>query len=188
MMKKIKFNKSSRLRPSKNHFQSLVRSIIAQQLSNKVASIIYERFKNLWPKKKFPSPQEVLKITEDKLRQVGLSKNKIMSIKDLAQKFLDKTINHKVFSSMSDKQIIEHLITVRGIGVWTAQMFLIFSLNRPNVLPTGDLAIKKGFAKAFALPKLPTEKEMFILAEAYVGEWTAFSLYLWSLMDEKGEV
>lgn len=185
-MKKIPINKTIRLKPSKNHFQSLVRSIIAQQLSSKSAQAIYKRFVNLWPKK-IPSSADVLKQDFDSLRSVGLSQNKILAIKDLAQKFEDKYIDPKKFSKMTDQEIIEHLVTIRGIGEWTAQMFLIFTLNRPNILPTGDLAIQKGFQKAFKLEKLPTKKEMSDLAYPYEGRWTNLALYLWSLMDTEGE-
>lgn len=186
---KFKINKKlfDKLEPTKNPFQSLVRSIIFQQLSGKAATSILNKFKNLWPKKKFPAPQDVLKISDEELRGAGLSRGKIIYIRDLANKFIDGTISPKKFSKMSDEEIVEHLVAVKGIGPWTAHMFLMFALNRPDVLPTGDLAIQKGFKKAFNLRQMPSEKKMHNLAKDYIGERTYLSLHLWALMDEDGE-
>jgi DNA-3-methyladenine glycosylase II len=171
------------LEPSTNAFQSLVRSIIYQQLSGKAAASILKKFIALWPKKKFPTPADVLLKSDTELRSAGLSFQKISYISDLATKFLDGTVSPKKFPKMSDEEIKEHLVAVKGIGPWTADMFLMFALNRPNILPVGDLAIRKGFQKAFKLKKVPTEKEMRKLAQPYEGEHTYLSLYLWGIMD-----
>lgn len=185
-MKKLVINKKKLrpLEPTKNPFQSLVRSIIFQQLSGKAASTILKRFTELWPRKKFPKPAAVLAMPNEMLRSVGLSRGKIVYVKDLAAKFLDGTITPRHFPTMSDQEIIEHLTRVKGVGVWTAHMFLMFALNRPNILPTGDLAIRKGFQKAFKLKLLPDEKKMVSLAKPYEGEHTYLSLYLWAVMDD----
>ncbi len=186
-MKKLSINikKLRPLEPTKNAFASLVRSIIFQQLSRKAAGTIFARFIALWPRKEFPTPKDVMGMREETLRSVGLSRGKTIYIKDLAAKFLDGTITPKEFPAMSDEEIIEHLVRVKGVGVWTAHMFLIFALNRPNVLPVGDLAIRKGFRKAFGLRVDPTEKKMRELATAHAGEHTALALHLWGIMDEE---
>jgi DNA-3-methyladenine glycosylase II len=179
---KINKEKLRKLKPSKNYFLSLAGSIISQQISTGAARSIHERFLKLFGKRT-PSAKLVLSFTDEELRGVGLSAQKVIYIKDLAQKFIDRTIDPKRFPAMSDQEIIDHLTEVKGIGVWTAHMFLIFALNREDVLPVGDLAIKKGFQKAFGLKKLPTDKKMFELAHRHRGEWTNLSLYLWNLLD-----
>ena len=186
MVKKLSIDKKKlkALEPTKNPFQSLVRSIIFQQLSGRAAASILKKFIALYKPKKFPKPQDVLNTSDKKLRSVGLSRGKIIYIRDLANKFLDMTINPKLFPQMTDDEIIEHLVAVKGIGPWTAHMFLIFALNRPDVLPTGDLAIRKGFMKAFNLRAMPTEKKMHLLAAAHAGERTYLSLYLWAILDD----
>ena len=165
-------------------FQSLCESIIFQQLSGKAAGTILARFVALFPKKKFPTPEDVLKIKTEKLRSAGLSGQKASYLKDLAAKFKDGTINPKIFSKMSDAEIIEHVVAVKGIGEWTAQMFLMFTLARPDVLPTGDLGIQKGFQKLFALRNRPSPKQMKKLANGWRGHRTAACMYLWRLQDE----
>lgn len=108
-----------------------------------------------------------------------------MYIHDLANKFKNKTLNHENFAEMSDEEIRDNLVQVKGIGPWTVDMFLIFGLARMNVLPLGDLAIRRGFTKAFKLRKTPSEKQMRKLAEPYRGMYTCLSLYLWGLVDEE---
>lgn len=166
-------------------FQSLCESIVYQQLSGKAAATILGRFVTLWPKKKFPTPEDVLKIKNEKLRAVGLSQQKASYLKDLAAKFLDGTIDQKKFPQMSDREIIEHVTAVKGIGEWTAQMFLMFTLGRPDVLPTGDLGIQKAFQKVFKLRAKPNPKKMERLAECWSGHRTVACFYLWRLLDEK---
>jgi DNA-3-methyladenine glycosylase II len=173
------------LEPAKNPFFALVRSIIYQQLSGKAAASILKKFMSLFPGKKYPTPQGVRALSDQQLRSAGLSGQKISYVRDLSEKFIDGTVNPKKFPRMSDEEIKEHLVRVKGIGPWTADMFLIFALNRPNILPVGDLAIRKGFQKAFMLKAMPTEKEMRKLAKAHEGEHTALSLYLWNIMDDE---
>jgi len=170
------------IKPTENPFLSLASSIISQQISTKAAQSILGRFLALFGRRK-PSPALLLGLTDTELRSAGLSSSKVVYMRDLARRFLDKTIEPKKFPKMTDEEIIEHLTAVKGIGVWTAHMFLIFALNRPNVLPVGDLAIKKAFQKAFNLRKLPSEKKMYELAHAHEGRWTELSLYLWELVD-----
>src|SRR3989338_5828909 len=165
-------------------FQSLAEAIVYQQLSGKAAGTILKRFVALFPDKKFPAPEDMLKVKTEKLRSAGLSGQKSAYLKDLAAKFTDGTINPELFSKMSDAEIIEHVVRVKGIGEWTAQMFLMFTLNRPDVLPTGDLGIKKGFQIIYKLKKMPEAEEMELLAKPWREHATVASWYLWRAADE----
>ena len=188
-MSKIKINKKKlrKLEPTKNPFQSLVRSIIFQQLSGKAATSILNKFVLLFKPKKFPKPKDVLKLSDAQFRSAGVSLQKAGYLRDLSAKFIDGTVNSKKLPKMSDEEIVEHLTMVKGIGEWTAHMFLIFALNRPDVLPTGDLAIRKGFMKAFSLRTVPDKEKMVFLAKPYSGERSYLSLYLWGIMDDEKE-
>lgn len=166
-------------------FQSLAEAIIYQQLSGKAADTILKRFVGLFPHTKFPTPKDVLKIRTEKLRAAGLSGQKASYLKDLAAKFEDGTIRPPLFNTMSDKEIIAHVVTVKGIGEWTAQMFLMFTLHRPDVLPTGDLGIQKGFKRLFKLKAMPTPARMEKLARPWAGHRTLACMYLWRLQDSK---
>lgn len=170
---------------TKEPFQALSESIIYQQISGKAAESILRRFKHLWPRKKFLTPQDVQKITAAKMRSAGVSPQKAAYLKDLAAKFLDGTINPKLFPSMSDEEIIEHVVRVKGIGKWTAHMFLMFTLGRPDVLPTGDLAIQKAFQKLFKLRTKPSPQRMRELAKCWAGHRSVACFYLWRLLDTK---
>ena len=169
---------------SSNAFRALSRSIIYQQLSGKAAGTIFKRFVALYPKKKFPTPEDVLATNSVALRGAGLSNQKASYVHDLAAKFVDKTVDPKHFHNMSDAEISEHVICVKGIAQWSADMFLIFALNRPNVLPTGDLGIQKGAQLFFKLRILPKPEKLRKLAKPYEGNHTVFSLYMWKLADE----
>jgi len=164
-------------------FQSLAEAIVYQQLSGKAADTILKRFIALFPKTKFPTPEQVLKIKVEKLRGAGLSGQKTSYLKDLALKFKDGTINPKLFAKMSDAEITEHVVAVKGIGEWTAQMFLMFTLHRPDILPTGDLAIQKSMQRLFKLRAKPSPKQMEKLARVWAGHRTLACMYLWRLMD-----
>jgi 3-methyladenine DNA glycosylase/8-oxoguanine DNA glycosylase len=164
-------------------FQSLAESIIYQQLSGKAAGTILARFVALYKGKKFPTPEDVLKTPMPKLRAAGLSGQKASYLKDLAAKFKDGTVNPKNFPRMTDEEIIEHVTAVKGIGEWTAQMFLMFTLARPDVLPTGDLGIQKAFQRVFKLRAKPSPERMAALAKPWAGHRTVASMYLWRMLD-----
>ena len=188
-MQKLEFKKKDLKRtlvPTENAFLSLARSIIGQQISTKAAASINTRFVKLFGKTK-PSPKKLLTFTDAQMREAGLSRAKVVYLRDLAKKFLDKTIDPSLFKDMSDTEIKDHLVQVKGIGPWTADMFLIFALNRPNVLPVGDLAIVKSFKKVFNLKTLPNEKTMRSLAKPHEGSHTDLSLYLWQILDDNAE-
>jgi DNA-3-methyladenine glycosylase II len=133
----------------------------------------------------FPTPEKVLKIKVEKLRGAGLSGQKASYLKDLALKFKDGTIEPTRFHLMSDAEIVEHVIQVKGIGEWTAHMFLMFTLARPDVLPTGDLGIQKAFQKVFGLQNKPSPERMVRLAKPWVGHRTVASFYLWRFLDDE---
>ncbi|TSC60990.1 MAG: 3-methyladenine DNA glycosylase/8-oxoguanine DNA glycosylase [Parcubacteria group bacterium Athens0416_74] len=164
-------------------FARLVRSIIYQQISGKAAAAILERVAALFPKNK-PTPELLLKLPVSKLRKAGLSPQKISYVRDLAEKYIDGTIDEKRFPKMSSQEIIDHLVQVKGIGVWTAHMLLIFTLYRPDILPWGDLAIQKGFKEVYALKKLPDKKRMERIARPWRAHATAASWYLWRVADD----
>lgn len=181
---KIIKNKLRKIKPTDNAFLSLASSIIGQQISTKAGNAIRKKFVVLFGKKK-PSPQIFLTFNIMQLKSAGLSPQKATYVKDLAEKFIDKTIDLKHFHKMSDEEVREHLIQVKGIGRWTTDMFLIFALNRPDILPVGDYGIKKGFQKAFKMKTLPTEKQMRKLAEPHAGDYTNLSLHLWGILDNE---
>lgn len=166
-------------------FRALAESIIYQQLSGKAADTILKRFVALFPGKEFPAPRDVLRIRIDRLRSAGLSGQKAAYLKDLARKCTDGTIEPEKFGKMTDSEIIEHVTAVKGIGEWSAHMFLMFTLSRPDILPTGDLGIQKGFKKLFGLRKLPSPERMHALARGWSGHRTVACFYLWRLLDEK---
>lgn len=163
-------------------FQALLRSIIYQQLSGHAARAIHARVLALFPRSK-PTPKLLLELPAKKLRAAGLSMQKIEYVRDLARKCLDGTIEPKRFPKMSSAEIIEHLTAVKGVGEWTAQMVLIFTLHRLDILPTGDLGIKKGFQSVYKLRKLPTKKQMEKLAREWKGHESVASWYLWRVAD-----
>ncbi|MFA5876915.1 MAG: DNA-3-methyladenine glycosylase [Candidatus Paceibacterota bacterium] len=180
----MKKNPKPDFKPARNVYEALVRSIVYQQLSGKAAGTILKRFLALFPGSSYPKPEVVLKMSVAKMRGAGLSGQKTEYIQDLSKKFLDGTIEPKKFRTMEDEEIRQHLIAVKGIGRWSADMFLMFALNRPDVLPTGDLGIRKGFQKLFKMKELPDSKKMERLAEAWRPYRTIASWYLWRLADE----
>src|SRR5258708_5879205 len=140
-------------------FQSLVRSIVFQQLSGRVATVIFNRLAAAVPGGQL-TPQAILKLRIPKMRSLGLSGQKTEYIRDLARKTRDGLLVFESLPDLSDHQVIETLTQVKGIGVWTSHMFLIFALRRPDVLPTGDLGIRKAIQAAYQLPALPGPDEI----------------------------
>ena len=181
----------------KTPFQALTRAIIFQQLSGKAASSIYARFVALYgitvrtpidweshAARRFPMPRDVLMTRDDLLRTAGLSMQKIRYIKDLAQKFDDGTIPHRRLHRMTNEDIIDILTDVHGIGVWTVQMFLIFTLHRLDVLPVDDLGIRKGFRSLYDMKSLPSKRTMERLARPWRQHASIASWYLWRVSDD----
>ena len=167
-----------RIKLTRNRYQSLVEAIITQQLSGSAADSISKKFRALYGRR-FPKPNEVIKTSDSKLRKTGLSKMKIGYIKNLSKKIENKELKMNTFAKLSDDEIITELTKIKGIGRWTAEMFLIFSLGRQNVLPVGDLGVKKGFQLILSLKDLPNEKEMLLRAEKWEPYRTVATWYLW---------
>jgi len=168
---------------TKNRYQSLVESIISQQLSGYTANSIIKKFRKLY-KSKFPKPRDVIKTSDSKLRTTGLSKMKIVYIKELSKKIESKELNMRKISTQSDEQVIEVLTGVKGIGRWTAEMFLIFSLGRLDILPVGDLGLKKGIQSMYSLKELPQKEQIEQLAESWKPYRTVATWYLWKSLQK----
>ena len=164
-------------------FTAILRSIISQQISTSAARSIRERFLKLFPKSG-PTPELLLQSPIETLRAAGLSTQKVYYMRDAAEKFNDSTVNPKNFSRMTSDEITEHLVQIKGVGVWTAHMLLIFTLNRPDTLPVGDLGIKKGFQKVYKLRTLPSPTHMERLAKPWRAHASVASWYLWRAADE----
>ena len=171
------------LTPEKDYYRSLTRAIIYQQLSGKAAKTISDRFIALYHGKDYPSPDDVLKTDHEILRSVGLSNAKAKYIKNISRAFLDGSIDYNNLRNFSNNAIMEKLVAIKGVGPWTAQMFLIFTLNRLDVFPSGDLGVQKGFQQYFKLKELPTSKTMKHKAERWKPFRTVASLYFWKVVD-----
>ena len=165
-----------------NYFEALVRAIVYQQLSGKAAATIYERFKDLFTNNKFPSPSIVMEKSHEELRSIGLSNQKSSYIHNIANAFYTGTIPKNI-NAIDDNEVIECLTTIKGVGPWTAEMFLMFTLNRPDVFPVTDLGIQKGFQLFFQLDKLPRPDQMIKYAESWRPYRTLASWYLWRLVE-----
>jgi DNA-3-methyladenine glycosylase II len=166
-----------------NYYESLVRSIIYKQLNGKAASIIYKRFLDLFVFDIYPKPKDVLEVSIETLRSSGLPYQKVNYIRDLSEKWQDGTMNLTDIDSMTDEEISSELIKVKGIGQWTADMFLMFTLGRPDVFPFGDLGIQKGVMIITNMNRLPTQKEMERKTKKWQPYRTVAAWYLWKLVD-----
>lgn len=174
------------LKPERNctPFQSLVQSVAYQQLTGKAAATILGRVKALFPAPRFPSPEDLLAIPDERLRGAGLSRAKVAAVKDIAAKTLDGVVPDLAeIRKMSDEEIIERLTTIRGVGRWTVEMLLIFRLGRPDVLPVTDYGVRKGFALAYGRDDLPTPGELLEHGERWRPYRTTAAWYLWRALD-----
>ena len=160
-------------------FESLLESIVYQQLTARAAETILKRVKSLY-KNKFPSAGQILGTADEELRAAGLSRAKIIAVKDLSEK-TEKGVLPLLsdIAHMEDEEIIEIFSSVRGIGEWSVQMFLIFRLGRPDVMPCKDYGVRKGFARAYNLSGLPAPSEILAQAECWRPYRTVASWYLW---------
>lgn len=160
-------------------FQALVRAIIFQQLAGRAAQAIYDRFAGLFPGVRFPSPHQVLAAEYAALRGAGLSRQKVLYILDLARHVADDQLNFRRFARMDDEEIIADLTRVMGIGRWTAEMFLMFNLGRPDVLPVDDLGVRNAVFKAYRMKQPPTPKALRELGERWRPYRSVAVWYLW---------
>ncbi len=165
-------------------FDALLRSITYQQLSGKAAGTIYGRVCALYPRNR-PTPAGVMATPAEALRAAGLSRAKVLAAHDLAAKTIDGTVPASTtgMHRLEDDEIIARLTAVRGVGRWTVEMFLMFRLGRPDVLPVTDLGVQKGYAVAFGKRKLPTPQQLLRRGERWRPWRTVASWYFWALAD-----
>ena len=169
----------------KRYFESLAVAIINQQLSTKASATIEKRFITIFGSNKFPKPEEVLKKRDATLRKAGLSFQKISYIKSLAKLIYGNEINFSKFRNLSDEEIILNLTQVRGVGRWTAVMFLMFCLNRPDVFSHGDLGLKNAVKKWYRLEQHIHPKKYQTLVESWEPYRTTAAHYLWASLNLK---
>jgi DNA-3-methyladenine glycosylase II len=166
-----------------DHYGALVRSIVGQQLSTKAARAIYNRLTDRFGGRT-PTPQEVLADDEEELRAAaGLSRAKVGFLRSLAEHVLDGSLELERLDELPDDEVIAELVAVRGLGVWSAHMFLMFHLQRPDVLAVGDLGIRKAMMVHYGLEALPAPAEMEVVAEPWRPYRTTACLYLWHSLD-----
>ncbi|MEE2614093.1 MAG: DNA-3-methyladenine glycosylase [Verrucomicrobiota bacterium] len=180
---------SCTLKPDKSRtvYASLVRSIVYQQLTGKVAGIILNRLLDLFPGKRFPSPKSILSISIDRLRGAGLSNQKAQYIRNIAQASIDGIVpDSRKANRMTDQQLINQLTSIKGVGRWTVEMLLIFRLGRPDVLPATDYGVQKGFAIVKCLDKHPKPKQLIVAGECWSPYRTVATWYLWRATDTFG--
>ena len=159
-------------------YGALLRSIVGQQVSTKAARAIYNRVLDLFGGKT-PSPKRLLAVSEGELRGAGLSGRKVEYIRDLAQHVLDGELELDRLEDLDDERVIEEIVAVRGLGRWTAEMFLLFHLERPDVLSGGDLGIRKAIQIEYGLEEMPTPQEVVERSQRWSPHRSLASLYLW---------
>jgi DNA-3-methyladenine glycosylase II len=165
-------------------FQSLVMAVAHQQLNGRAANTILARFKKLFPGRKFPSPKDLAKVSDEQIRACGFSFAKIKSIRDIAEKTLSGVIpSSRQIVNLSDDEIVARLTEVRGVGRWTVEMLLIFQLGRLDVLPADDFGVRTGFRHAYKKREMPTVKELLAFGEKWKPHRTTAAWFLWCAAD-----
>src|SRR6266481_3060330 len=176
-----------KIEAAQSPYETLVEAIAYQSISGKAAATIYGRVKALSATGRAPTPQEMLKLRKPVLRKAGLSRAKILAMKDLAQKTLDGVVpTLEQAEKLTDEELVERLVSVRGIGAWTVEMFLIFRLGRPDVLPIHDLGVKKGWAITYGKKHMPKPKELLAFGERWRPYRTVASWYMWRACQRAG--
>ncbi len=172
-------------------FRALTRAIVGQQLSTKAAATIYARFAGLCGGGRRggpggrPTPQAVMRVSDAELRAVGLSGQKLAYIRDLSARVLDGSLNLRSLDALADDEVITALTAVKGVGRWTAEMFLIFRLQRPDVLPLGDLGILKAVQRAYGLRSMPSPRRLTRIGESWRPYRSIACWYLWQSLDNE---
>jgi DNA-3-methyladenine glycosylase II len=165
-------------------FQSLAQAIAHQQFNGTAANTILTRFIKLFPRRKFPRPEDLGDVPDEAIRAAGFSRAKVAALRDLAAKALDGTVpSTRVITKLPDEEIIARLTAVRGVGQWTVEMLLIFQLGRPDVLPVHDFGVRSGFRHAYGLEEMPTPKELMTFGERWRPHRTTAAWYLWRAAD-----
>lgn len=166
-------------------FEALVRSVVFQQLNGTAAATILGRVVKLFPRR-FPTPEDILTATDEMLRGAGLSRAKMWAVRDLAEKTLSGVVPPaRTLRQMSDEEIVTRLTAVRGVGPWTVEMFLIFTLGRADVLPITDYGVRQGFAKVYGRAELPSPKQLLEYGERWRPYRSAAAWYLWRALEWK---
>src|ERR1700722_528037 len=161
-------------------YESLLEAIMHQSIAGKAAQAIYARIKALGTDGRAPTPEELLGVRKQKLRKCGLSNAKVAAVRDLAQKTIDGVVpTIEAAQKMSDQELVDRLISVRGIGAWTVEMFLIFRLGRPDVLPIHDYGVQKGWALTYRKKIIPKPKDLLKFGEGWRPYRTVASWYMW---------
>jgi 3-methyladenine DNA glycosylase/8-oxoguanine DNA glycosylase len=175
------------IEPAQSPYEALLEAIAYQSISGKAAATIFARIKALGANGRCPTPQEILRTRKSVLRKAGLSFAKIAAVKDLAQKTIEGIVPTLAEAEkMSDQELVDRLISVRGIGAWTVEMFLIFRLGRPDVLPIHDYGVQKGFALTYAKKQIPKPRELAIFGERWRPYRTVASWYMWRAVQLAG--
>jgi len=165
-------------------FQSLVQAVAHQQLHGTAANTILTRFKKLFPRRRFPRPEDLAGVTDEQIRACGFSYAKIRAIRDIAEKTLSGVVpTAREIVALTDDEIILRLTEVRGVGRWTVEMLLIFQLGRPDVLPVDDFGVRNGFRLAYKKRAMPTPKELLAFGELWRPHATTAAWYLWRAAD-----
>ncbi len=168
-------------------YEALLESIAYQSISGKAAATIFARIKALSGNGRPPSPEQMLKLRASTLRKAGLSGAKVLAMKDLARKTIDGIVpTREQAEKISDEELVERLDSVRGIGAWTVEMFLIFNLGRPDVLPIHDLGVQKGWSVAYGKNHMPKPKELLAFGERWRPFRTVASWYMWRAFERAG--
>ncbi len=168
-------------------YEALLESIAYQSISGKAAATIFNRIKALSSNGRPPSPEQILKLRTPTLRKAGLSGAKVLAMKDLARKTIDGIVpTREQAQKMSDEELVQRLDSVRGIGAWTVEMFLIFNLGRPDVLPIHDLGVQKGWCVAYGKKHMPKPKELLAFGERWRPYRTVASWYMWRAFERAG--
>lgn len=165
---------------SQSPFEALSRAVASQQLHGAAAEAILGRFIKLVPGKTFPDPDDIDILTDEQIRSAGFSRGKILTLRDLALKVKKGTVpSMQEIAALDDNEIVSRITQVRGIGRWTVEMLLIFSLGRMDVLPVDDFGVRKGFSRAYGLSEMPKPKEILLHGERWRPYRTIASWYLW---------
>ena len=170
-------------RVAQSHFHALARAIIYQQLAGKAARTIHDRVRALTPGSRFPNAEAIGTLSDEKLRGAGLSRAKLAAIRDLSARVLAGELPLRSIARLDDEAVIERLVAVRGIGRWTAQMFLLSRLGRLDVLAEGDLGLQEGLRRLDGLKERPTPRELAARGEAWAPLRSVASWVLWRLCD-----
>jgi DNA-3-methyladenine glycosylase II len=171
-------------RPGVPPYQALVKSVAYQQLNGNAANTIFRRFLAQFPQTKFPPPEAVVAAPEEVLRRAGLSRAKTAAIRDIAAKTLAGIVpSRRAIARMSDAEILERLTVIRGVGPWTVEMLLMFTLGRPDVLPATDYGVRSGFALVYGLNELPSPRDLLTHGERWRPHRSAAAWYLWRALD-----